>query len=360
MCTPYYIERYCQSTKRKYSQSKKIKELAEACKVPYRGWLHPISTLGQDRVTCSRLISLKPDHIDYIPISKPVQNFLSNIMGMEAKGSLENYTGYPEAGIFGILYLLQTNRYVCPIFPAIQELVTIILGHKNSALDEVYIPWEMAGLYWRWDESIKRYEFQNFLRSQYIRTAQKCRDRFLLSLLTLHTKKGYVHANIIIYDKKTHTLERFDPYEVFTENVQDERLDLQLQELFIEIDPQFSEYVAPPDISFFEKFGLQLEQKSEHLDPLGYCQPWTFIYAQLRLSYPNIVPECIPQILKQFVRAQNNHLTTFIRNYSHFLMQNSGLVYIEGVYDNFLGQYRDPRVGYIGLCLQRLAQQFAI
>jgi hypothetical protein len=356
MCTPHYIERYCQSTKRRYSQSAKIKELARACNIPYTGW---ISNIGRDRLTCSRLITYKPPNVDYIPISSHIHNFLVHIIGMpETKSSLDKYAGYPEAGILGLLYLIQINRNVCAIFPALSELTTLVLNATDKTLENIKIPWEMAGLYWKWNHVENKFKFHRFSEEIYKRDARACKHRFILSLLTLHTKTHHGHANIIIYDKETHILERFDPYEVYAENIDSENLDLQLQDLYKQIDPQFLEYIAPPNIHFFEKFGLQLEQKSETLDPTGFCQPWTFIYAQLRISFPYLVPETIPRLLKQWVREQNQQLTILIRNYSQFLMETSQVIFVNGIKNNFLNNYTDPRVGYMGLCLKQLSQQF--
>uniref|UniRef100_A0A6C0BP68 Uncharacterized protein n=1 Tax=viral metagenome TaxID=1070528 RepID=A0A6C0BP68_9ZZZZ len=365
-CKPHLIERYCQSTKRTYKSSAKIKALAKSCKVPYSGWIYPFHNLWKDKYTCIRLITKKPESVDYIPVSAQMHSYLEDILEFKARSDLKpliQYTGFAEAGIYGLLYLLQRNRNACALFPRLTELVGLLLNSKAQSLDMIYIPWELAGLYWVSEEPGRSFEMRRFNEEAYVQQARSCSQRFMLTLLTLHSPGPALHANILLYDQDTHILERFDPYEVYTENIDQERLDLELQRIYARIDPQFQELISPPNLDAFDKFGLQLQQMAERkqvegLDPRGFCQPWTFLYAQTRLSFPDQIPESIPHLFKQWVNIRAKSLTAFIRNYSKFLLQTSEVIYSEGIREDLLSEFADPRVGLMGLCLQRLEQQF--
>ena len=159
----------------------------------------------------------------------------------------------------------------------------------------------------------------------------------------------------------THILERFDPYEVFVEDVDIESLDEYLQILFQRIDPDFIDLISPPNISYLKRTpGLQLQQQNEgeetEMDPGGFCQPWTFIYAQIRLSYPNQNPKKVPDTIKKWVAASPKSLTSFIRSYSYFLLQQSEIIFSDAINHTELSRFKDPRVLVLMLIIQRMPQ----
>ena len=169
------------------------------------------------------------------------------------------------------------------------------------------------------------------------------------------------HANILLYDKVTHIAERFEPYQAFPSNLGMESFDLALEALFMRIDPDFEEFIGPPNIDFFRKVGLQLQQEQEGelttLDPVGFCQPWTFLYADTRLSFPDQQPESIPDLYKTWVADQNMTLTAFIRNYAESLYQTSRTVFRRYLEDDHseISNIQDPESRLFAIALKQLS-----
>jgi hypothetical protein len=135
-------------------------------------------------------------------------------------------------------------------------------------------------------------------------------------------EKDSSHANIIIYDKQTKELERFDP-NGFTSSIciENSNIDSQLLKNFTDnMGSDFiSKYFAPTD--FAPRYSIQQLQGSERLpsqkDPPGFCSAWSYWYANMRLLNPDIKREClIQQILYRF-KKYNIKLIHFIRNYSN-------------------------------------------
>lgn len=359
-CSRARIEQYCQGTKKKRSRSKQIKDLAKRCQVPYKGWLFQ---LGADDLTCMRLITIKGESLDYIPVSSQLNSFLSQFLDTNIKDSKEtlyNFTGFPEAGIYSIMYLNTHYPDLCPLIPDTDALIQFLLSKTDVNLEDFDIPWSHIGLHWRGLEGIEDFRMVDFDRKSYIKQAQACTERFVISLLTLDTDVS-MHANIILYDREMHILERFDPYEIYTEYIDQDRLDRFLEDLFLSIDPDFHDFYSPPKLEI-RLDTLQLEQLREgeqvaELDPDGFCQPWTFLYMHIRLSFPMQDPLTIPKLLKEWARSNNTSLTNFIRHYSHFLLQQSEVIFsdvlsqVETAYD-----FQDRRIFVLAKTLERLPQ----
>ena len=140
------------------------------------------------------------------------------------------------------------------------------------------------------------------------------------------------HANILLIDLKSKTIERFEPYgyqKSFGET------DLQTTEQFDKImKSNFSKYnynYVKPKL-FSPKKGLQLieehriHKKNDNAssirdsDPGGFCGAWSLWYADLRMSNPDIPKEKIIRYSRTLFQKTDTSLHQFIRNYSGMLI----------------------------------------
>lgn len=149
--------------------------------------------------------------------------------------------------------------------------------------------------------------------------------RFITTKLTLITKNNVSHANILIYDKHTNTLERFEPYGYYT-ILDNDDLDDKLYDYFKNIYGKIK-YVKPKDYLMTIKFQALSNDNDVEVqkfnDPHGYCLAWTIWYLELRLLNPetsasDLVQKAYDDIIKKYGN-QKNTLIDFIRDYSKTL-----------------------------------------
>lgn len=158
--------------------------------------------------------------------------------------------------------------------------------------------------------------------------------RFIFFKLTLVSSTTGTHANIIIFDKKTGILERFEPYgniPYLENNEIDEMIKKELQ--FLEkysIDNNLEfKYYSPKDLNHNISFQIisndgRIEEKKLG-DPTGYCLAWTYWYLEMRIKNPNLEPN---KLIKLSIRKINEHIyksndnnkfIDFIREYANSL-----------------------------------------
>jgi len=364
-CSRYNIERYCQTGRRIKKSTKKLKQLAKSCHVRYGGTLPfpPFSIFRKKQATCARILARQPDNVDYVSAGTQLDVFLKEVVDVNKPVRMTKYRGYPEAAIYGLLYLLERNQNECLILSNFDHLVTKIKTNPQLSLaDLTDLDWTSVGIVWSWKTNRFVMQLPTLSEANYITAARACiankKSRFLINIVTIIGRNGAHHANLLLYDKITHIVERFEPYQAFPSNLQMEEFDLELEKLFIKIDPELDEFVGPPNIDFFLKVGLQRQQESEgemkYLDPVGFCQPWTFLYADTRLSFPDQRPESIPDYFKTWVKQNNISLTQFIRNYSQHLYQTSRAIFRNFVQEETSPRV-DPEVALLALGLQQLS-----
>jgi ankyrin repeat protein len=125
---------------------------------------------------------------------------------------------------------------------------------------------------------------------------------YLLILLGIELSHG-AHANILLYDTKYQSIERFEPHGSehptnFYYN--HELLDTLLEEKFKTIIPNIK-YIRPKD--YLPKIGFQSYESNEDKktinDPEGYCVAWCLWYARQRVNNPDISQKIL--ILKLYI-----------------------------------------------------------
>ena len=148
--------------------------------------------------------------------------------------------------------------------------------------------------------------------------------RFIIFPLSI-IKRVIGHANVLIYDKISKTLERFEPHGVCAQHIFDfvKNFDKKIVKFLRDnIGMIIHDYKTPEN--FCPLFSYQAIEGSENVisvntDPKGFCQSWALFYIELRLRNPNvsrqdILTNSISQIRSNFVSFRK-----FIRGYSYML-----------------------------------------
>lgn len=155
--------------------------------------------------------------------------------------------------------------------------------------------------------------------------------RFIFFKLTLVVNSRSSHANIIIYDKKNNSMERFDPYGNIP-YLDIDKLDNILENKFKYIFSKYSDkpkfnYYAPKD---YMNIAYQTISNDSNInvrkinDPSGYCLAWTMWYLELRVNNPDIHPKAlVEKSIKEINSSSDSRpdmkFIDFIRNYANYL-----------------------------------------
>ena len=166
-CSKNNIERYCQTGKRVKSKSKKIEQLAKSCRVGYHGpyWFFPLALVQRNDHTCARLIANKHENIDYVSVGEQMNLFLKEIVNVQNEVQVTNYRGYPEAGIYGLLYLLRRNENECLVLSNFQKFITKLCATPGMTIDDLSdLDWTNVGIVWHWDSKKRKYVIFHIFR----------------------------------------------------------------------------------------------------------------------------------------------------------------------------------------------------
>jgi hypothetical protein len=146
--------------------------------------------------------------------------------------------------------------------------------------------------------------FDNF--KKYIEDCVKGSHRLAVIPLALRFSKVGAHSNMLIYDRKLHTLERYEPHgkdtpEIFRPELLDGAISLWFK------DNLDSEITYIPPFEYCPNIGPQLVEQStrENINfKTGLCSLWSFLYALLRLSKPDMRRETINKFLLLQIEKQ--------------------------------------------------------
>jgi hypothetical protein len=156
----------------------------------------------------------------------------------------------------------------------------------------------------------------------------KCEEkRFIIFPFGFDCSNYMGHANYMIYDKKTRSLERFEPYGVSKRTCTNPKyLDKKIEKLFnTNLGKNFIvNYYKPLDFlpeKSFQKLQEEEKKMSKKNDaPGGYCSAWSCWYAEMRLSNPDKNRRYIVIKALKFLENNNDSLTEYIRNYSSYIV----------------------------------------
>jgi len=145
--------------------------------------------------------------------------------------------------------------------------------------------------------------------------------KYLVIPIGIELENG-AHANILIYDKSSNVLERFEPNgsdEPPKFNYNGLLLDTLLKKYFLKYFKNM-EYITPK--MFLPKIGFQAFENIESIknkkigDPGGFCAAWCLWYAYYRLKYQNVEQSKLVSQLITHIKYNNYTFKTIIRNFS--------------------------------------------
>lgn len=342
-----------------------LKEIGDTCQVtaaPSFINVWPFTKLTERDRMCERLLRVDTKKRLQQSLDQKVLTRLSMVTD-KPMARTTNYDGYIENGIFALLFLLKRNQRECVVLANIKKLMRRIIQFKDMTLER--LSWSDVGLYWSGGVLTVPGGKKSFIAK-----SQQClqgnQTRFVLGLLTVVSDTNVHHANILLYDKVTGFLERFDPYQIQLDVFRTKELDEHLHELFTRIaGTAYKKFMKPVQLSETIRFGLQRKAEEEmeqtQSDPIGFCQPWTVLYAEARMALPNQDPASIPELLEIMATSKRLSLTQFIRNYADDLQAINNRVYM-----NFLlnhpdyRRFDDSRIPMYALFLQELVEYATI
>lgn len=164
----------------------------------------------------------------------------------------------------------------------------------------------------------------------YLKRALAKQSRFVVMKLTLSPHISVLHANMIIYDKQTNRLTRFEPYGDW-DIVDSYNLDKKILETFkSSLDSkqiQTLKYIRPSeylDKAKFQSVSLGDNPDYQNLgDPAGYCLAWSYWFLELKLLNPDIDEKSlIHNAFNKIINDSNNlnnPMLYYIRGYAKHL-----------------------------------------
>ena len=369
VCTRESIIRTCMGGE--YTPQK-LEGVAESCRVTPGGLFNiwPFSVLGVKATTCSHLMAIDTKEFVRSSIDNDIFRNLSNSI---AKPHVDrtNYNGFVENGVFALIYLLTRHANECVVLTNFRQTVTRIMKDPFMTLDS--LNWSDISLYWGQRHLTVPGNNRPLFEAQVSQCLSRPTVRFLLSLVTIVGDTGVHHANILLYDKHTGLLERFDPYQTQLQDFHTDELDAELEALFASItrrkvlrDLRLSRvrFIKPVNVQKKIGFGLQELAEGEGAettgDPIGFCQPWTIMYADARMSLPNQDPATIPELLQSIAKDKNIGLTELIRPYSQHLHEVNKKVLLAYMRNKGLREHGDRVLAIYGLFLDQLLQYASV
>lgn len=219
------------------------------------------------------------------------------------------------------LLLITNDLFISPTGKIISDIVKIYTNYFYEIAPYVIL--------WR---SEHQYFIDKDLDFYVLKCLNNDKIRFIFLKLTLIASEQGTHANIIIFDKKTGIVERFEPYGTIPYlNVS--KLDKILEKHFIKILRSSTyktkiTYLSSKDLNSvsFQTVSNDTEAANKKLgDPLGYCLAWTFWYLEMRINNPDIHPiELIKKAKYDILHNSTNKTPStpfmdFIRGYANKL-----------------------------------------
>jgi len=145
--------------------------------------------------------------------------------------------------------------------------------------------------------------------------------------------KNEAHENMLIFNTIRSEVERFEPHGNRTEmnNVYSDRLDRSIQKFVKELDLGLT-YIPSPEV-FESEDGLQAIEGTCKMetkilpngkiieDPGGFCAPWSYFYADMRLKFPQIEAKQLTKQIEKNLGKNPKKLREFIRGQAKFMAQ---------------------------------------
>jgi hypothetical protein len=238
-----------------------------------------------------------------------------------------SYTGLPIDILFGLLLLKQefkNNGLNIILDYPLTINKSLELYYKNIGINQQYkIDFSNIEIIWCYQKLF----FPSYFNDELNKVLKYA--KYICIPIGIEISTG-AHANILFWDVKNKTIERFEPngsnYPIGL-NYNPELLDLLLSKKFKQIDPNI-QYIEPykflPPISFQVLEGLETPKCIKIGDPNGFCAVWCiwWIYQRMlnidnsKLNVFNFANEFI-----KIIKFDNKSFKSIIRNFSKRITQ---------------------------------------
>lgn len=283
---------------------------------------HLKSSLPEATVTSSKFIGN--------PLSDKQIDDLNFVAVSKQKEDVTKFGGYVREKLLGMLYLIDKFPNDCLVLP--ESIIK-----KGDKILRSSIPSSYFNFCIVWDENFSKF----VVPSNYVISIQKCidkADRFVMIPFIIRFKNigNTQHSNFLVYDKKTRSLERFDPVG-YVPSARSRELGNHPESDFKLIfngimGYEMVRHVYDP-IDFCPIMAMQKIQKKENeqiaTDPEGFCVAWSLWYADMRLSNPDMSRKQVVELSLNKLRSDYKSFTKFIRGYSNFVLSMTDKYFIE-------------------------------
>lgn len=219
-------------------------------------------------------------------------------------------------------------------FTAMLEDIATYFVYLNEKYKNLFIPKNMdkpnsiSKLIWFVGYNIEEntLHFNKNINLEINNARRTNKNDYALLFLSLTLENNSKHANILFYDFKNLTIERFEPYgnQGFDEDFDD------ILEEELTWNTGFR-YLRPSE--FLPKPGYQLLSKDFNNkkagDFGGFCLAWCIWYIEHRLKNTNIEPKQLNNKTLEMLIKDEDTLSEFIRNYSNKLVDYKFKLYKE-------------------------------
>lgn len=184
--------------------------------------------------------------------------------------------------------------------------------NDNKLLDINEMPWFIA---YNYDND--SFQINNTINIQINNVRRSNLYDYGLLFLSLKYSNNLYHANILLYDFKKLTIERFEPFGSIN---YDDKLDSILEE---ELTWNTGFKYLSPDI-FLPQPAYQLLSRDNVEKKIGdfggFCLAWCLWYVEHRIKHPNIESKILNLKTLEKLLKSENYLDEFIRNYGNKLV----------------------------------------
>ena len=235
-----------------------------------------------------------------------------NLLEYQVESQSKDVIGSAKNEINGLMFILNKHKdilctYIPPnVYKQFMIVWTCIVHKKKGS--KIGIKKRELQI----DENIINYLY-NCVKNPNIKYAA------VLVSIQYHTCKESevkAHANLLIYNKMTHTIERFDPIGAFRKVYDNKRLDKQLSEYFKKYNIK---YKSPDD--YCPRISFQKLQGKEKQFKHGLCAAWTLWFLDFKLSNSHINDSKTLINLALEKLKTSSSLTDFILNYIRYILR---------------------------------------
>ena len=234
------------------------------------------------------------------------------------------YTGIPLDILFGILYLNQ-------IFS--KDGFSLILDYPltiNQPLENYYqklgqdypfkLEFSNCEIIW----SFQKIFFPSYFDDEFEKVIKDTNVKYIAIPLGIELSNGS-HANIIYINKKSKTIERFEPNGSHQPSGLNYNPDLLDRLLINKFNKYEYKYFKPTD--FLPSIGFQIlenieEGKCKRLgDPNGFCGVWCIWWVYHRIKNNKLDNITLVQLLIKNIKLENKSFKNLIRNFSYYITE---------------------------------------